>query len=279
VEKYKYDDGVFEITNDEYHSSAGLSRSALMKFRKSPYHYWYQYLSGEASHVEPTPALVFGELVHTLALEPHEADNRFVMAPSVDRRTKQGKLVWQAFMGSVESQGLQIVKEEDLVLAKKMAGRVRDNTLVDSMLEDASVEFSIYFTHATTGIQCKVRPDIWNGGIVADLKTTADASYRAFQSSAYKYGYFLQAGMMQEALYSIGIDLEKFIFIPVEKEEPHAVGLYILDDEAISYGVKLFDDLMERVARCQEKNNWESYGIQNLCVPGYAKFDELLEVE
>lgn len=275
----KFKDGVYDIPNDDYHASAGISRSALMRFKKSPYHYWYDYLSGEKTQSEATQALVFGELVHTLALEPKEADSRFVTAPSVDKRTKIGKQVWAQFSAAALAQNLTVVKEEDMQLAMKMAKRVDDNTLANSLIEDASIEHSIYFTHATSSIQCKVRPDIWNGGIIGDLKTTADASMRAFQGSAWKYGYFLQAGMIKQAMFSLGIEMEKFIFIAVEKEEPHAVGLYLLDDEAINFGSQQFDVLIEMYARCKESNNWPNYGIKNLCLPGYAKFDDVLEIE
>ncbi len=274
-----YENGVYEISNAAYHEASALSRSALMKFKKSPYHYWYEYLSGEAAHVEGTPAMVFGELVHTLSLEPHEFENRFVVAPECDRRTKEGKKIWSIFQAALTNCDQVPVKAEEVEVAKRMSWKVRDNTLVDSLLEDSSIEYSVFFTHATTGIQCKIRPDIWNGGVVGDLKTTMDASYRAFQSSAWKYGYFLQAGMMKQGLYSIGIELEKFIFIPVEKEPPYAVGLNILDDEALDYGSQQFDKLMEQVARCRDSGNWQDYGIQNLMLPNYAKFYELRESE
>ncbi len=273
----EYENGVHIISNDEYHYSSAISRSALMDFKRTPYHYWYKHLSGEASHVEPTTAMVFGELIHTLSLERSQLNHRFAVMPKIDRRTNAGKLAYSEFL-SVAKDKL-VIDEETYAKALKMAKKLESNTLFDSITQDADIEHSIYFTHATTGIQCKVRPDIWTGSVVGDLKTTNDASYRGFQSSAYKYGYYLQAGMINQALYSLGIEMEKFIFIAIEKDEPYAVGLYALDDDAVFWGSQQFDELMEKVARCIESKNWPDYGLQNLCVPGYAKYENLPEID
>jgi hypothetical protein len=43
--QHRFEDGVYDIQNDLYHGSYGLSRSALCEFKKSPWHYWHKYLS------------------------------------------------------------------------------------------------------------------------------------------------------------------------------------------------------------------------------------------
>jgi hypothetical protein len=58
------------------------------------------------------------------------------------------------------------------------------------------------WTDATTGLQCKCRPD-WiseDGGILVDLKTTEDASPREFQRSIAKWRYHVQAGWYMAAI-------------------------------------------------------------------------------
>ena len=45
-----------------------------------------------------TDALIFGQLVHTLVLEPHVYAEQFAVAPEVDRRTKAGKQEWEDFL-------------------------------------------------------------------------------------------------------------------------------------------------------------------------------------
>ena len=269
-EKRKFEDGVHDIDNAEYHSSAGISRSVLMEFRRSPYHYQHKYLV-DSSHSMPTPAMIMGNLVHTMVLEPHKFDSEFVMRPEMDRRTNAGKQAFNAFTMTLA--GRQSVTYEQVAEADAIQKAVMAQPMCEALLMDCKIEQSIYFTHDATGLQAKSRPDAWNGSLVIDLKTSADASYRSFQNSAFKYGYFIQAGLANAALRSIGIAMEKFVFIVVEKDKPHAVGLYVLDEEAIAYGENQFDELMKGLAICMERNKWPSYELTTLSVPSYAKFE------
>lgn len=274
-EKRKFEDGVHIIANDEYHSSAGVSRSGLMEFKRSPFHYHSKYMVGGVDSGS-TPAMIMGNLIHTMVLEPHLFDSEFVMRPEMDRRTNAGKLAFHQFTSMLA--GRVGVTYEQVQMADAIQKAVIAQPMCEALLMDCKIENSIYFTHKATGIQCKVRPDAWNNTIVVDLKTTADASFRAFQSSAFKYGYFLQAGMIQQGIASIGLSLEKFVFMVVEKEPPHAVALYVLDDEAIDYGVNQFNTLMETYAQCQQNDKWPSFGLQVLTIPSYAQY-EIIDTE
>jgi hypothetical protein len=275
-EKTVFSDGTHTISNEEYHASAGISRSALMQFKRSPYHYQQRYLV-EQTVEEDTAALRIGNLIHTAVLEPHRFADEYIVAPKFDRRTNAGKFAHSQFQSTLA--GRIAVSEDEEAMAYAMASVVHGNDLAAALLDDCVIEESIYFTHKSTGLQCKVRPDAWNGSIVIDLKTTKDACYPAFQRSAFQYGYFLQAGMIYEALRSVDIVMEKFVFLAIEKKAPYPMAIYTLDDEAIDYGVNQFNSLMEQFANCHEKNKWPGYPLMNLCVPNYANFDVIETVE
>ncbi len=266
----KLTDGVHGITSETYHTSDGLSRSQLMDYLKSPLHFYHKHLSGEYKAYD-SAAFYLGSMVHCLVLEPHLFDLQYYQMPNCDRRTKAGKELYSHAL--VDAGTRIIVTHDDIVLAQAMADAFNRHNLAPSLLADAEIEQSIYFTHTPTGLQCKVRPDIWQGSIVSDLKTTQDASYRAFQSSAFKYGYYLQAGMIDCALKSLGQTLEKFVFIAVEKDAPHAIAIYILEEDAILYGAQQFYKLMDKINVNISMNNWPDYGVQTLALPGYAKFE------
>lgn len=277
MEKVKYENGIHEISNDEYHASQGVSRSALMKLKKSPYHYWYEYESGLYQRSEPSDALILGDVVHTLVLEPHLYDKRYIISPKFDRRTTAGKADYAAFQEL--AMGKVVLSQDIAAQAAGIAGMVNKNEIAADLLRDCVVESSIYFNHKPSGIQLKARPDAMLGSVVIDLKTTVDASYRGMQSSAYKYGYFLQSGFICEALKSIGIEMEKFIIVAVEKTPPYAVGIYILDQEAIDYGVNQLNELMVVMDSCINKDEWPSYPIQNLSIPHFAKYDLSIDAD
>ena len=266
----KFEDGIYpDMSIDDYHNSEGISRSSLMLMKKTPYHFWYEKESGSAKPRTATPAMIMGDLVHTLCLEPELYEERFAVGPDIKKTTKAGKEAWAAFGLSLGNR--DAIKVADLEQAQAMASSFRGDKTCSAILIDAKFEQSIFFTHEATGLQCKARPDLWSGNVIGDLKTTEDASERAFQASCHKFGYFVQAGMMKQALKSINIDMSLFAFLAVEKEAPHAVASYPLSLEALEYGSNLFDELMIKLKTCKDEGFWPSYGTKELGLPGYLK--------
>ncbi|HHX3461816.1 TPA: PD-(D/E)XK nuclease-like domain-containing protein [Legionella pneumophila] len=294
--KLSFKDGIHSISNEEYHKSEGISRSALMEIKRSPYHYWYKYLNPNAEPEKPTPAMKLGEYVHALVLEPNEFSKRYVVEPQIEPLPKVGllkdlgreeydrqklaresmscanELIMDAFYK--ESEGKEVIKPDVYLEAKSIADAVLCNDIAQSLFDGVKVEQSIYFTHKETGLQCKVRPDAWLGSLVTDLKTCADASYSSFQSAAFKEGYFIQAAMIKYALESIGLVLEKFLFFCVEKSYGHPCVYYPVDEESLFRGEKEFNKLMFKVAECMDKSQWGAYESYPLCYPKWALYEE-----
>jgi hypothetical protein len=268
-ENMKFENGIHDISITDYHASEGISRSSLMLMRKTPYHYWYENESGQAKPRTATPAMILGELVHTLCLEPQAYEDRFTVGPDLKKTTKAGKEAWADFELNLD--GKQAVKVADLEQAQSMASAVRSDAVCSSLIAGGKFERSIFFEHDLTGLQCKARPDIWISGVIGDLKTTESAGVRDFQTSGHKYGYFVQAGMMLQALKSLDIDMSMFVFLCVEKYAPYAVAAYPLSAEALEYGCNLFDELMIKLQVCKESGMWPSYGTNELGLPLYLK--------
>lgn len=274
--KQIFEDGLHNISNDEYHASEGISRSMLMSFNRSARHYWYDHVSGLKQKSAPTTAMKIGNAVHTLVLEPHLFDDEFFITTQQSKPKKDTNPYYKMMD---EANGRIILTPDEFQLSQSMSVSVCGSDEANLLLSNCSIEHSIYFTHKDTGMQCKVRPDAWSGSLVCDLKTIDDASMRAFQNSAVYYGYFLQAGMNYCALKSLGIKMEKFAFIVVEKAAPYATAIYILTDEALDYGINQFNALMIQVAECHQSNQWPSYGIRDCDLPKYLKFDSMKEFD
>ncbi len=263
-----FKDGIYDISNNEYHNSTAVSRSGLMYFNRSHYHYWYEYLSGLSPLREATPAMNIGSAFHTILLEPHLFDNEFAVAPSVDRRTKAGKELYESF--SIESANKIILTIDQYEKAKAMADSARQHEIVNTLLDGSVFEQSIFWTDEETGLQFKTRPDIWSSKMIVDLKTIANASPHAMQRSALDYGYFLQAGMAFEACKAIGKPFEMFVILACEKEDPYLPAVYMMNNEALQFGIDQFTALKRQLKYCLDVNKWEGYGVQELSVPAYA---------
>jgi len=257
------ENGIHDISNDEYHASDAVSRSALMELDKSPLHYYVKYITKEIPFSESTGAMNIGSAFHTMVLEPSLFDEQFFVCKQ-KTKPRIGTPAYEDLLGNAN--GRIILNASEYNLVSNMSHKVKNDDIAKELFayKKAQIEKSIFWTQKETGIQCKARPDIWLNGLVVDLKTTSNASLRAFRRSAYDYGYFLQAAMIHEALKSIDIKLDKFVYIAVEKDAPHHIGVFVLDDDALDYGVNLFNTLISKLKGCMDSNNYPGYGIKKL---------------
>lgn len=265
----KFDDGVYTISNDEYHSSFAFSRSSILNFLRSPFHF-REFLSHKKSQ---SAQMGLGNMLHTLVLEPDTFDERYAVRPNISKATKIGKLAYNQFVGTL--MGREEVKEEDVKTARVMASSILNDKYASQLLTDFTPEESIYFTHET-GIQCKVRPDAWKReeGIILDLKTTKSATLKSFQSSAIDLGYFLQAAMTYKACLFHKLPWQNFVILAVENTFPYATAIYLMDEEAIEFGVEQFDLAMNNLLPCLLENKAPSYPVRTLSVPRWASVSE-----
>jgi len=268
----KYNDGVHNISNEEYHASSAISRSKLMLLDKSPYHFWYEMYSGLAEKKDPTPAMNIGSAFHTLLLEPDLFAKEFAVSPKIDRRTTKGKEEYAAFIE--HNADKTILTDDQYAKALVMSNHVKQHEIVTTLLDESVFEQSIFWTDAETGIQFKTRPDIWSSKMVVDLKTTSDASVYGFTRSALNYGYYLQAGMAFEACRAIGKPFEMFVILATEKDAPYVPAVLIMDEKALQFGIEQFNVYKKKLKACLDADKWPGYPVQELSIPKFAKIEE-----
>lgn len=274
-EKVTFNDGVHNINNNEYHNSNGFSRSQLLSLDKSPYHFWYEHLSGKASIKEPTEAMIMGSAIHTLILQPELFHNEYAILPKIDRRTTSGKEQYEQF--TLEVGNKTILTQEQFSKINCIEQSIRQHDIVDTLLKNALYEQSIFWTDKDTGLQFKVRPDAWSHKMVVDLKTSDDVNRYRFAGSAYKLGYYLQAAMIWQACNSIDKPFDVFTILAIEKKEPYAPAVFIINKEAIDFGLDQFQNYKEQLKQALDYNQWESYPVCELEVPKYATINNNLE--
>jgi exodeoxyribonuclease VIII len=259
------------VTELEYRQHPAVSRSELWKLTESPEKFlWYR-----EHPQEPTPALLFGQTVHKLLLQPEGFGDEFSVAPEIDRRTKEGKAAWNAFLEA--SADRTVVSAADYERALAMAEKCRSEPLAAKLL-DGSHETPFFWTDELTGEECKCRTDvlteIGDNLVIVDYKTCTDAGTDAFLRDAIRYGYHFQA-----ALYCEGVEKNTgrrplFVFIAQEKTEPYAVNILQADKLLIENGYDVFRELLGIYHYCKTSGNW--YGflgreniINNLSLPAW----------
>lgn len=258
-----------KMTNAEYHAHPAISKSGLDRIDQSPAHYlaWIR---------EPrvtTPALTFGSACHAAVLEPDTFDARYAVAPSgIDRRTKAGKELWEAFTS--EAAGREIITAEDLEKLSYIRASIQAHPVAEELLDPDSgkAEVSVFGVLDDVGVKC--RPDwLRDDGILVDLKTTDCAAPNAFARSVAKYRYHVQAALYSDLLQAVtGEPVKAFVFIAVEKAPPFAVSVYELDAESMEVGRAAYQRNLDTFRRCLEANDWPAYSpaIETLTLPRWA---------
>lgn len=259
------------MTEKEYREHPAISRSDLWKISESPEKFKYYRENPE----EPTPALVFGQLFHLMALQADTLDDEFAVAPNVDRRTKAGKEEYAQF--ELGAQGKTIITADMYEQAHAMCESLYSNELAVKLLKGEK-EKPFFWTDEMTGEECKCRTDvlteIGENLVIVDLKSTDNARTDDFMKSAIRYGYDFQS-----AMYSEGVKMNTgreplFVFVAVEKKPPYAVNIMQSDKLLLRRGYDIFRELIGIYHDCKRTNNWYGYlgkynQINNLALPAY----------
>ena len=263
--------GIYNLSPEAYHQGPGISRSGLMEFKRSPYHYWYKYLNPDYKSESATPAQILGNALHTYVLEPDEFEKRYFVIPEFNKVTKEGKERWLKIKSDLGKKETLSVHQYQAL--QYMAASLKKNKLASQLIEKAEIEQSLYWTDPDTGILCKCRPDILRNNLVCDLKTAQDGSPRSFQYAAFDYGYYIQAAMVREALKQLKQTvINDFLFIVIEKSAPYVISIYQLDQASLDKGYQEFKALLARYQQCLKTNDWPAYTIQEISLPRYAFF-------
>lgn len=258
-----------ELSNEAYHSGPGISKSNLDAIHRSPAHF----LASFDIHEEPTKALSMGTAVHTAVLEPERFKVDFVIPPSFNRRTKDGKTAAEEW--ERENCGKTPISVEDMAIVTAMRESVMNNPIAAKLVEMTQHETSVFAKF--DDVLCKCRPDGWqkDKGILIDLKTTEDASPEGFAKACARYRYYVQDTFYRTVVSSLlNTDADKlsFVFVAVEKKPPFAVALYSLDDLAKLQGwVEIREDL-RNFREAVESHQWRGYSpkIETLSLPRWA---------
>ena len=254
------------MTNSEYHAHAAISKSDLDLVHRSPMHFQYR----KNHPLEQTTALLVGSAVHKMVLEPETFDSEFVIAPDINRRTKNGKEEYADFLKSAA--GKSIITKEIYRQATDMAEAISHHPTARKLLTDGKAEQSYFWDDLETGAKCKCRPDYIRRGFCVDYKTTQDASPDGFQRSAYNYRYHVQAYWYLHGLAANGITDLDFVFIAQEKEPPYAIAVYYADEFVLKLGEQEAKEDLQTLQHCIDIGSFSGYpdNIQPLGLPHWA---------
>jgi hypothetical protein len=266
---------IIKESHQAYHAMRALSNSGIsILLNQTPAHF-KAWLDNELPE-KTTPALLLGQLFHSLTLEPESFISRYTVQQEKGN-TKAGK----EEKAQADAYGLTLVSQADYDQAAAMARNTRANRRIKNLLEakNSRTETSICWDETVNGIviPCKARIDFlaeFDGfGLVAcDLKSTLDASPGEISKSIFKYGYYRQAAWYMRALAAAGLDCRLFVFIFVEKSAPYLVSPVKLPEQAYIKGYDECQQALELYASCVKADYWPGYDdkFQEIDLPEWA---------
>ena len=230
---------ILNMTNEAYHARPEISSSDVKAVAGKSLAHWKGKVWKDSS------AFALGSAVHALVLEP---EKNLVLRGPEDRRGDK----WKKAQLAADLDGQILLTEGDYDLAEKIAAPIINHEVVKAWIADPSfvAEASFFATDPQTGVKIKCRPDGYlpDAGIVFDLKTTTDASPDGFPRELRKYAYDVQAAFYLRALRAAGYKADTFIFIAVEKEPPHAVGLHALTDRYLDHADIIVTQTLQKIS-------------------------------
>lgn len=247
-----------EISNAEYRKKEGLSSSDIKRMMKS-FATW-KYFKDHPEEDGDTPSLKKGRAYHKFCLEPYDFDNEFAVMPKVDRRTKDGKEAYEAFLKQAE--GKEVIDEALYDELTDMREMLYKTPYVKNLI-NGEHEKSFFWTDEATGIKCKCRPDSFgvfgSQNVIIDLKTCKDAETSAFMRDALKYNYDVQAAHYTAGLEEIYGKEYTFIFIAQEVKPPYLVNVLQADAFFMENGREVRRTMLETYKKCLELDEYPAY--------------------
>jgi exodeoxyribonuclease VIII len=268
-----------EIKKLDYYERPELSQSMLKELKKSPLHLWHKYINPNRIQ-ETTPAMEFGKALHCAILEPITYADTYVIEPVIDKRTKDGKYLYQEFVANNKDKN--IISQDDFNLIDKIKNKLNSIDTWQVIISNKYVvEKEIYFT--LNSIECKMKVDLYvepcndyPNGLIVDVKTTQDARDTEFAKSIFNFGYHNQVAFYQNGIMSkYGLFTPPpFLFVAIEKKEPIDVTFLQADERMVNFGAKENDILMSIYKECKAKAEWQGYdhNIRTVSLPTWVKF-------
>ncbi|MEV5360603.1 PD-(D/E)XK nuclease-like domain-containing protein [Micrococcus luteus] len=252
----------YDIPDAEYHglnhslSSTG-ARKLLPPFTPRDFQHWRN-----APRVD-TDAFDLGHVVHALVLG--RGAEYAVLDPAVHGLKKDGTVAdnpratatWKEAVSQARADGLTPIHVSDFRTADAMAAAVRADAA--GYFVDGDPEVTVFATDPDTGVELRARFDWLKPGAIEDLKTARSAEPRHFERHAEDLGYVVQEAFYRHVAFLAGLEVQRFTFVAVAKQEPYHVTVHEYDDDALTVGAEMVRRAIDTFAECSRTDHWPGF--------------------
>lgn len=259
------------VPAEVYHQRVmGVVSTGVIKMlaTQTPAHYRSWLDSGDDA---ATPSMLLGTALHACVLEPDVFSSRFFVK-DFDLRTKDGKARQAELLSSYPL--ATFIDAETFDTVRYMRDALAAHPTASSLMFGHENESTVLWEDSRSGLQCKSRPDVRarKFGVLADLKSTDNASPRAFARTMANFLYHVQAEHYLQGERAVGHGDMDFVFVAQERIKPYAIGIYQADRESLNRARDIRDEAMAVMTECLCYDRWDAYptDIQTLSLPAWA---------
>jgi hypothetical protein len=254
----------FEVPFDEYLSWPLVNNTLLSQAARSLAHFRF---AEQTDGDESTAAMRLGSIIHAGVLEPES----LAVLPRFEEeiRRKDGSeyanpkatTAYKQCVADFEAAnaGKRIASAGEHESIVGIRESIAEHDRAAEFMDDGSVEVSIVWDDANSGIRLKARLDKWSKAQrrIVDLKTSRDAS--DFERSIFKYAYHRQASLYVDGIRALTGHRHEFAIVAVETEPPYCVRAAPVSTNALEDGRTEYKLLLQKIAACRRTGEWPAY--------------------
>lgn len=259
---------------------------------------YFHYMTEAVEDEDATAAKDFGKAFHMAFLEPERFDDVYTImpkdAPRDLRRFRDAKKPSLETLTSIEwwdnfeavNAGKSFMTDASMELCRGMAESMRRlpiefeggfKILAGELLSMCETEVTVRWIDEDTGIECKLRADLWSEELAfaGDLKSAKSASLSGFSRAINSRRYHVAHAHYCEGFRVVGKPLSHFVLLPVEKVKPFISASWRVDAVSEERGWALRQRAMRRLDKCLKSGEWPGYttSIRSIGIPAFGHYD------
>jgi hypothetical protein len=254
--------GPFDISNTDYHASNRVGSTKIKR-------YYYTTPAHAEIPQKTTHAMMLGSAIHKMALEPALFGKEYgILDDACDLRTKAGKEAKE----KIESAGKIAIKASDVEDIYSIANAVQNCAFMQS-ISHLKKHYEQTFHATINSVDVQVRPDFYvdpcdeyPNGLIVDLKTTNDASAKAFGYQCEDLGMHISAALYQSVMqvyfqrFSFdSLVMPPFLWLAAEKKAPFATAVYNCHELVTQEGINCIARALELISESRRTGVYKAY--------------------
>ena len=250
---------------DNYRQAEGLSGSVLGTFYDSPLKFKYE----KENPKEPTEAMIFGSLCHSMLLEPETVSKTYAIKEK-DKDYRKSSNVGKINAAAIEARGLPIVAYDgqySYTDAKAMIDVASKHPQIKKLLEGKGISEKAFYWEEQ-GVKCKGKIDryLTDLNVLIDYKTARANDPKSFYWTVTEMGYLLQLAHYQAAIkHAYKLDAYPGMLIASqENTAPYVCRVYEVPQVLIDEAHEKRRAILSSYAECLATGKWTDVGDEIL---------------